>query len=1166
MKKKLISISNDVLDSIDNYKGYNIMGSTIFYYKNINFDNCANIIEYLNIANKNHNDICFNNSDNPYYIDNSLTSNLRERFFNINDIFNTNELSNYAYYFNKNLLNYNNKLNEKNINNTLLDIKTDASDIKIFNNNDELEGVKLNKMNLLNRFKFDFDPIKNIIIFFNQLYVDISDLNITSLNTDINKDNNLYNKNLTDNNKKYFTEITSIYKHFKLDGSSSSIVPIDGILFDNKIIELRGRILDSSNNQNRDMSNILYCLYNTLNPDSNDTSYNIIDNELNNRIFLSIKDSTNNNLIGLTEGNFNNNITVSNDFIYFTQYNENNYINYQVNNNDLSLNQVLQNDISYSNNRFLIDNSKNKYNCLGNVDLLLNDLSSNLVIDYYVENEIFENDIVIRNISNNYFIKPIYLNNSSDSSYGKIINADGSYSIVLNNLHSHSNIIDLNNFINNIGTNINFFNPNNLKYIIKDLSYNKNFNIIDLNEEELSNDISINDIKNTKNIMYDRTLLYDFLDLHSKITILIYKSKYINDVYNFLNDNEIQSIKNNSLYNENQYSIKDLHYFHKNITLDISNNKTTFTYDFNVNTFNNLFVLLNNDYKILLEQYNEIDNNYNFYLDLLLINNSLFNYTTTSNIYQSYIVDELSKNIINIDTNLNNILSYTNSYYDSNINYNNYNYSGISYEGTSDFSYAIQALNRFYELENYSNLIYNELINSSNSKIALNKRDNLKPNIEIFKNYKDLYFEYDYSNFVIKLKDNYENLRTNLIQYIDKYYDLNNDISLALYSSNSIDISNNVFDINDISNINNKSIKLYNTLISDTSSVLNLLQNRDNSFINIDISNYIIDKKSETIFPNFDYVLNNTKLLINSYTSNSIQLNFEIKYDSYLYNNKLINTLSFDIMIPDLQPPGIKIDDEIILQAEDLSNSDYNRIINSIQYIEYNNNWPNNDISLIEISFNRLDLKKPDYSDNSNINISFILTDNANNKNILLHNYRISFITVYKLYYYAELNNFQDLDNTLIIDFNKLGITDYSTFNNKLEEFMINNNEVPRKIPFIGIFKNPNISNLESSGNYPTDFSFINILENGFYSETNNITITMNYNNTYISNNSEFSLPPTIQIVNSSQEDDEEVVEDINTHCCYKKVYYKGFVDNYKQGSSATSTMRMTKFIINRHR
>ena len=74
---------------------------------------------------------------------------------------------------------------------------------------------------------------------------------------------------------------------------------------------MRGKILDSSNNQNRVMSNILYSLYNNLNPGSIDTSYNIIDNELNNRIFLSIKDNSNNsNLIGLTEGNFNNNITV----------------------------------------------------------------------------------------------------------------------------------------------------------------------------------------------------------------------------------------------------------------------------------------------------------------------------------------------------------------------------------------------------------------------------------------------------------------------------------------------------------------------------------------------------------------------------------------------------------------------------------------------------------------------------------------------------------------------------------------------------------------------------------------------------------------------------------------------------------------------------------------
>ena len=77
----------------------------------------------------------------------------------------------------------------------------------------------------------------------------------------------------------------------------------------------------------------------------------------------------------------------------------------------------MQNDISYSNNRFLIDNSnsinKNYYNCLtnNNVDKLLENLSNQLQIDYYVENEISENNIVIRNISNNYLIKPIYLNN-----------------------------------------------------------------------------------------------------------------------------------------------------------------------------------------------------------------------------------------------------------------------------------------------------------------------------------------------------------------------------------------------------------------------------------------------------------------------------------------------------------------------------------------------------------------------------------------------------------------------------------------------------------------------------------------------------------------------------------------------------------------------------------
>ena len=92
------------------------------------------------------------------------------------------------------------------------------------------------------------------------------------------------------------------------------------------------------------------------------------------------------------------------------------------------------------------------------------------------------------------------------------------------------------------------------------------------------------------------------------------------------------------------------------------------------------------------------------------INYGLFD-NSINNIYQSYIVDELSKNIINIDINLNNVLSYTNSYYGTNVNSNNYRYNDISYDGITDFSYAIQALNRFYELENYSKQKYREQVN-----------------------------------------------------------------------------------------------------------------------------------------------------------------------------------------------------------------------------------------------------------------------------------------------------------------------------------------------------------------------------------------------------------------------------------------------------------------------
>ena len=48
--------------------------------------------------------------------------------------------------------------------------------------------------------------------------------------------------------------------------------------------------------------------------------------------------------------------------------------------------------------------------------------------------------------------------------------------------------------------------------------------------------------------------------------------------------------------------------------------------------------------------------------------------------------------------------------------------------------------------------------------------------------------------------------------------------------------------------------------------------------------------------------MNGSELLINSIKSNNLQIRFDIKYNSYLFPNKYIDTIVLDLAIPDFVP------------------------------------------------------------------------------------------------------------------------------------------------------------------------------------------------------------------------------------------------------------------------
>ena len=371
--------------------------------------------------------------------------------------------------------------------------------------------------------------LDNYITFNLQTYIDFSNLslpidkiNYIKENREKNTNTNISTNYPIDENKLLFQEyVINIYSD--ICGSAPDLITTKNqdIIISQGSIELNTNLLDSSG-----IKDAIYKVY-------NDTTINQgidkVDEILQDRVFLSVRDvsMTNgdeNEFIGLTQQNIFHNmfVNIDNKFI-FHKYNPD-INNYQINYPELTLEKTLT-DTS-NNKKYLleissndiyncfVDNSKNIYENMEskNRHMPVNpvDKNYNIHISYFINNELDNNNEYLFKLD----IRPTSLNNINYETNPY------SYNSELQQLHSHSYIIDLNDYFNRLlytGSHIkmpyNNINHSNLNYKITDISYIKDFNIFD--------------IDSLQNIIYDKTNIHILNYLESFIHTTNFKINYL---------------------------------------------------------------------------------------------------------------------------------------------------------------------------------------------------------------------------------------------------------------------------------------------------------------------------------------------------------------------------------------------------------------------------------------------------------------------------------------------------------------------------------------------------------------------------------------------------------------------------------------------------------------
>lgn len=887
--------------------------------------------------------------------------------------------------------------------------------------------------------------------------------------------------------------------------------------------------------------------YNTLDYNSNSNLlYDEINETLKNKIFLTIRDkdminNENNRIIGITEQNLYHNMYIENDIFYFHKYNENTN-NIQVitentnientikekNSNKKFLLDICNNDLynCFISNENIINNYKYKNNYLYNAFNSDDDIKYKLHLSYFIQDEYSKNDSIVKFFD----IRPIYTNNV-DINIDKYKNL---YSEYENNYHTHFYTINLLDSIDRKFYNssklkklISYENIdyNNLNFILQDISYVKHFNLYDLD--------SCNNIIYNKQDIYKLNYIQIFINaINMKINFAqnIYEeynkiiiNGYSNSNYNFINNLNMQNY---------QILFDDIDYVSNYFSLTLPNR-----------TLNDLFALCLYNIRLLINKYNDFMQNIDFH------NTS---YNIIQNTYTSIInfndVNKIITDASAIEINIDNLLN------SMEIRYNNQNtiykiLSNNPIKNRNDFIILRELIYNYYEIYRDINIILYEL------KARINI-DNLF-----------------YSNIISLLNDIPENIF--IYGFIGSFYQLFIETlikldNLLLYF---IDESNFITKYTFINNI-----KVEKNIYRNFKNINNdiLIPELNDEFENIKTNFHFIinciDNKFDfvsklKIFDKINYVLNKSRIGINSFESNNITFKFDIYYNSFLYENIYLDTIILDIAKPDIIKPNIIFNNTLnIVFPRELNESNIENIVSiliqDISYIDMytkNENFIINNISysykqltnqgglLKEIVNNtnfylELDLT-PIYDSYTNIvEIYYIIRDDANNTNIIPRTINVEQSNLIPIFKY---NNFQ-LDDFSIKNY-PLNIKSNIYLTQDIIRKYISAIDPERNFAFIQDYtsdivnSNLQIDSLNSVGFYENAIKYKAI---GFRGR-------------------ERTIYRDINIEEFIDDEESEPEEFINKQCCYPKVYYKPIQHSYKLGSYSTTVSRISKVIVN---
>ena len=1093
------------------------------------------------------------------FIKKTLLDDANNILYEINtmDLFYSNgEIDNYSHFFRKNRL-LSSRLVKNNFISKINELRY-VNHVSLLDNNKVIDYF-LDKY--LNSSRIIFSHIFDNYVTFNlQTYIDLSNLYIDKDLLQIIKNEYipLYENSssyIVDNNNLLFDEyIVSIWSDISGDLPIIEKTPEESILLSNGLIELNEYLLDS-----KDSSNVLFKLYDDV---INSQGLDHVNSELKERVFLSVRDISMinhdyNQYIGITLQNIFHNMYIDeNDVLIFHAY-EDLANNFKVNEASLSLEKTLIEFSNNNNKKYLlelssndvygcfVDNSKYIYeNSNTKNDIITQDpLNYKSFMAYFFDNEL-QND---NKYLSKFDIRPMSLNDICYNMYPY------SYDPSLQKLHSHSYLIDLNDYFDryiynnsNLEVPYNVYNKSYLSYRIIDISYINEFNIFD--------------IRTSQNIIYDKSKIEILNYLQNFLIILKFKVDYIEEILNsnLINKhNRVTSVSNDYEY-INDLNIQNINLLYNSIDFISTNYQLSLPN----NSLNKLFS--NNFYNLkqVKEKYLKLEEIFIYHQNSDNINLTRDTYDSIQNFNN---IDQLLTDASLININIDNMLNNNLYYY-----YNRYiieniiiptKYSVLS--NYNDFDLLYRLLKDFNEIkENYDNIIFEFKLRHLN--------DSLFSGVNIIDySFIDLYDISNINNFTFGLLNNFVSLDLvlrNQIQYSNIYIDTGGGTF-------------NTPDTNFTYTYNEE-----NVILTDLSNATNFILNNFNYFINGIGKNYdFINKTRE--YDNINYFMSGSKLLLNSFYSNNLEIRFEIKYNSYLFPDKYVDTVVLDLAIPDYVPPTLifgktdlsfsqalstiidgNINVLLELLIQDISFIEINQNIqmnnkfdlcynltnvtyNDTQYQGYVESNVINDVySILEIDVRNLYNETSNFlGDDASINIFYTIIDNANNRNTITRS-----VNVERAFAYPE--------------FFINGLT--------FEEFLLslggNNWSLTVQVGSI-ITENILLAGLSAIDPASGGRGITIIVENTL-TDTNTTGVfegVITY--TAISNKGvgvTTIITRDIIIIEDAidNEDGDTTSSNINnfnfTGPCPCPIFYKPIQHNYKLGSSASNVMRLSKIIL----